>query len=166
MWEQEGFESRLFCAFNPVKMHFFLEYLSHFTASEILEMYGDGAFRTCEEIKAADFAISFKIIFDDHHLSHEQLEKYRHMQKVVDAIRAHQKVNRSVGGTEECHRYVSSEPVRFDYFVKYNEAEKEVVKFNVFERRITFSFNPLSENYSTTVWLKVRMIDSNNFCLS
>lgn len=136
-------------------MHFFLEYLSHFTASEILEMYGEGAFRTCEEIKAADFAISFKIIFDDHHLSSEQLEKYRHMQKVVDAIRAHQQVNRPVGTTEEFHRYFSSEAVHFNYFVKYNEAEKEVVKFNVFERRIAFSFYPISGNCSTIIWLRV-----------
>lgn len=136
-------------------MHFFLEYLSHFSAPEILHMYGEGAFRTCEEIKAADFTISFKIIFNDHQLTAEELEKYRHMQKVLDTIRAHQQPTRSTSSTEESYRYFSSEEVNFKYFVKYTEAEKEVTKFNVFERRITFSFHPVSENSSAIIWLKV-----------
>lgn len=139
-----------------LKMKFFLEFLNNFTVRQILHMYAASAFKTSDEIKIADLTISIKVVFHDEHISSDDLEIYNHLQRVIDAIRLHEQNKAlNLSPTDEIFRYLCTDTIDFNYFVKYGENEREIRKLNIVERRIIFAFKARHESVSTFDWLKV-----------
>lgn len=147
-------------------MRFFLEFLDNFQASQLLWMYASGAFRTADEITMADFTINYKIVFNNEVITKEQLEVYRHLQGLMDTIRAKQGGHRYAiqSNAQVIFRCFSTDETHFNFFVKYGENERESPKFSMVERRMIFAFKKKMSDVSCVDWLKVcRKINFKNF---
>ncbi|CAH1961063.1 unnamed protein product [Acanthoscelides obtectus] len=131
-------------------------------------MYATFAFRTSHEIRIADFAINSKIVFDDDQLSKDDIDVYRHLQRIVETFRAHQHCSSkspSFHSLQVAYRIFSKERVEFQFFLIYEVTEKEVPKLNILERQMVFSFKRKTDNTDTFDWLKNALSELLNYVL-
>ncbi|XP_056639738.1 uncharacterized protein LOC130447103 [Diorhabda sublineata] len=137
------------------------------STSALLHMFAEGSFRSSDEIKMADYAINCKIVFENEHITNEDLQLYKLLQRVIDAVRIEYENDEfsTMVNREEIFRHFSTLLVEYEHFMKFGENEREVDQLNIVERRIIFAFKRRKDYVPFITWLQVSLHDVINYVI-